>query len=189
MSEPAWAALSTRTGFRPDARFNGPDVPAAPRSLSDALERARAEGYSAGFAEAEAIADARIAAALAARERIELAFARLAADQEETLRMRLHGVIEALCHSVLAAGATGSAPLAGRIARASAMLARADDDRVLRLHPDDLALLDGALPPDLPVVPDPGLTPGSLRIETSQGGVEDGPEQWRLQLSEALALC
>ena len=69
------------------------------------------------------------------------------------------------------------------------MLARADDERVLRLHPDDLALIAGQLPEGLPVLADPVLERGGLRVETSNGGVEDGPEQWRRAIAEALSAC
>jgi flagellar assembly protein FliH len=69
------------------------------------------------------------------------------------------------------------------------MLARADDDRVLRLHPDDINILGDTLPSALRVESDPALSPGTVRIETAQGGVEDGPVQWRQALAEALARC
>jgi len=69
------------------------------------------------------------------------------------------------------------------------MLARADDAAVLRLHPDDLALIVARLPAGLPVEPDPALERGALRLEGSAGGVEDGPAQWRRALAEALGPC
>jgi flagellar assembly protein FliH len=59
---------------------------------------------------------------------------------------------------------------------------------VLRLHPDDIALLGKGLG-DYPVEPDAGLLPGSLRIEGANGGVCDGPEIWQRGLSEALSQC
>ena len=79
--------------------------------------------------------------------------------------------------------------LAVRAQRAAAMLARADDERVLRLHPADLKLVALRLPEGLAVLEDPALERGALRIESSSGGVEDGPEHWRRAIAEAVALC
>ena len=73
--------------------------------------------------------------------------------------------------------------------RAAAMLARADDDRVLRLHPEDIRLIGKRLPEGLEVVPDPALERGALRVETASGGVEDGPSHWRRAIAEALSQC
>jgi flagellar assembly protein FliH len=33
------------------------------------------------------------------------------------------------------------------------------------------------------------LERGALRVEAANGGVEDGPAQWRQAIAEALALC
>jgi flagellar assembly protein FliH len=69
------------------------------------------------------------------------------------------------------------------------MLARADDERVLRLHPDDFALIGKALPDELEVRSDPALERGALRLESVNGGVEDGPAHWRRAIAEAIAQC
>jgi flagellar assembly protein FliH len=69
------------------------------------------------------------------------------------------------------------------------MLARADDDKVLRLNPEDHALVANQLPEMLDVQDDPALERGALRIETQAGGVEDGPAHWRRAIAEALAQC
>ena len=52
-----------------------------------------------------------------------------------------------------------------------------------------LALIAPLLPADWTFTPDPALDRGALRIENGDGGVEDGPEQWRLAVLEALRLC
>ena len=72
---------------------------------------------------------------------------------------------------------------------AVAMLARADDDRMIRLNPDDLALVGPRLSAEWQVQPDPALPRGSLRVETASCGVEDGPDQWRRAIAEALHQC
>uniref|UniRef100_UPI002601EB82 FliH/SctL family protein n=1 Tax=Novosphingobium sp. TaxID=1874826 RepID=UPI002601EB82 len=79
--------------------------------------------------------------------------------------------------------------LARRVEIAAGMLARAADERVIRLHPEDLALVGARLPEDWHFEPDPGLERGALRVEGAAGGVEDGPAIWLRALSEALAAC
>ena len=189
MSELPFAALADTRGFRPDQRFLERGVVPTRSAPADPLAEAHALGYAAGAAEADAAAAARIAAALAGREAIELALTGASAACEEALRQRLHATVAALCGEVFAVAARDPEALTKRIAAASALLARADDGRVLRLHPGDIALLGGALPEGLPVEPDPALTPGSLRIEGAHGGVADGPELWQRSLAEALAQC
>ena len=194
MSSLPLAALAQGSGFARDARFaERAAAPAPPPPVEpdpgDPLAQAWADGFAAGEAEAHAAADARRAAEDAARGRLELSFARLDADLTERLRDRLHATVQALCEATLAPLALDPALLAHRAERAAAMLARAEDDRVLRLHPDDLALIAGQLPAGTPASPDPQLERGTLRIETSQGGVEDGPEHWRRAIAEALARC
>ncbi len=76
-----------------------------------------------------------------------------------------------------------------RIDKAVSMLARADDDRVIRLHPDDLALIGPRLAAEWDVQADPALERGALRVESGNGGVEDGPEQWRRAIAEAFHQC
>ncbi len=188
MSSLPLAALGSGSGFASDPRFATPAPP--PRDqLADPIAAAWAEGHAAGLAEAMAEAAERNAADAAARAQIELALARLDSTQQEVLRQRLVDTVTALCNAALAPLAIDPVVLAERAARAAAMLARADDSAVLRLHPDDLALIADRLPADLPTQPDPALERGSLRLEGQAGGVEDGPGQWRRALAEALGPC
>ena len=50
-------------------------------------------------------------------------------------------------------------------------------------------LVGKRLPEGLDVLPDPALERGALRVETQNGGVEDGPAHWRAAIAEALASC
>ena len=76
--------------------------------------------------------------------------------------------------------------LARRAATCAAMFNRAGDERVIRLHPEDLALVHDRLPDAWHCEPDPQLERGAIRIECGTGGVEDGPAQWRAALTDAL---
>jgi flagellar assembly protein FliH len=186
-------ALSGPGGFRSDSRFAPPAEAHPPAAVvhepEDPLAVAFAEGYAAGAAKAQANAEYQANEIATAREALNLSFDRLDKELEEELRLRLRDTVVALCESAIAPLALDQEALLTRVQRAVAMLARADDDRVIRLHPDDLVLISPQLAADWEVLPDPTLERGALRIETSSGGVEDGPEQWRLAIAEALHQC
>jgi len=191
MSRVSLADLGPGGAFARDHRFGEPGLapPPPPSEPEDPVGRAWNEGYAAGEAAANAAAEAQAAEAEAARAKIEIALARLNAEQQEALRLRLIETVTLLCEAALAPLALDPDALAARAARAAAMLARSDDYRVLRLHPEDLALIAARLPESLPCEPDPALERGALRIETQGGGVEDGPGTWRRAIAEALGLC
>lgn len=190
MSRLPVAELAGSIGFACDPRFadavQGASAQAAP---GDPLAHAYDEGRTAGLAQAHQTAQLAAAAEQVGRARIELALARLDGELIEQLRQKLCATVTALCEVSLAPLALDPALLAKRVSRAAAMLARADDDRVLRLHPDDFKLIAGRLPEGLAVLEDPALERGALRLESSSGGVEDGPEHWRRAIAEAVAAC
>lgn len=187
MSSLPFAELAARSGFVSDPRFAG--IPAVAPEAGDPLAAAWRDGHAAGYAEAETAAREQALAEDAARTRIELSLARLDGDCTEDLHRKLLETVEALCEAALAPLARDRDALAARVERAAAMLARADDERVLHLHPDDLALVASRLPPGLEVRPDPALEPGALRLEGGAGGIEDGPGHWHRAIIEALGQC
>lgn len=155
----------------------------------DPETRAFSAGYAQGAADAEAALREAFAQQDAARAKIEIAFGSLDAALTRELEARLRDTVLALCAPLLGEYAADQDALAARVKTAAAMLARAADERVIRLHPEDLALLAARLPEDWYFEPDPALDRGALRIEGSAGGVEDGPTTWASTLSEALASC
>lgn len=187
----SYAALAESSGFRSDARFAATEEPAPlpEAEPDDPLAVSWAEGYMAGTEQAQADAAKQAAAEIAAREALSLGITRLTREMEELLRQRLRDTIAALCETALAPLALDEAALMRRIERAVAMFARADDERVIRLNPEDLALVSAEFRDDWHVVPDPALERGGLRVESASGGVEDGPAQWRVELAEALQQC
>lgn len=187
------SALSgiTQSGFARDMRFaSGEALAVVPgETPPDPVALAFAEGLAAGAAQAYAEAEAAERAAAEARARLTFSFARLDADLAEQLRDKLHETVIALCEATLQPLALDAGALARRVETAVGMFVRADDERVIRLHPDDLTLVAGQLPADWTFVPDPALERGALRVETANGGMEDGPAQWRIAITEALRLC
>ena len=180
-------------GFSRDPRFSPlfacstPDDAARsePDPVADAYRRGLAEGRS----EAEAAAAELERVREAERAAIELAFARFDCSSAAALRERLRLTVLALCEETILPLALDADGLAARIAKATSMLQRVQDERRVRLHPDDLALVEKRVPADLTIVPDPSVERGALRIETDDGGIEDGPAQWRRILAEAFREC
>ena len=182
-------------GFLGDPRFAArqtappPPPPEPLPQAPDPIVAAHAAGYDQGIAEARAEAEAASAARESAWAALTVAAARLDAEQTRALADRLRETVIGLCETALAGAALDPATLARRVEAAAAMLARADDDRVIRLHPDDLELIQPRLPGEWAFSPDPLLPRGALRVEGRHGGVEDGPEQWHAALTEALREC
>jgi flagellar assembly protein FliH len=186
-------ALSGRglSAFSRDMRFAAAE--AAPNGMGEAppdpVAMAFAEGHAAGIAQARGESEAAEIAAATGRGLLNFSFARLDAELAEQLRDKLHETVVALCETTLQPLALDPKALARRVETAVSMFVRADDERVIRLHPDDLTLVVSQLPADWTFVADPALERGALRVETANGGMEDGPAQWRLAIVEALRLC
>jgi len=182
------AALGARSsGFARDIRFGLAIV--EPEAPFDAVTDAFARGYAQGAEEGANAAHTQIATEDAARHRIETALARMDAAETEAFAARLKDTALALCQAVLGEAAIAPANLAARVETAAALFNRATDERVIRMHPEDLALVHGRLPETWHCEPDPTAERGAVRIETANGGVEDGPAQWRAALDEALRAC
>jgi flagellar assembly protein FliH len=181
-------------GFAADRRFSLVPADAVPLAVlaEPAIDPAEA-AFAAGRAQGrlEAMEDARREEADrdAARAQIELAFARMNTQALAELRDRLRQTVLALCEDAIAPLALDPAALALRVERATGLLRRAQDEKRVLLHPDDFALVAARLPAGLDCAPDPGVERGGLRIETPDGGVEDGPGQWRRILAEAFREC
>lgn len=186
-------ALAQPAAFRPNTRFGAlsdimmphPDVTAAAEA-TDLLADTYSRGFSEGHAQASDEAASRMLADDRAREALVLSFARLDATMTEDLRLRLRDTVAALCEVALGPLALDETALMNRIERAISMLSRADDERVVRLHPADIELVSPRLHADWTVQSDPSLERGTVRVDTANGGVEDGPAAWRLAINEAL---
>lgn len=197
----SFGAPSGGSGFRSDARFVSfgagagaghvvPEPQPEPHfEAEDPVTVAFAEGYAAGAAEAQALAAQQAAIDAEAAQGLALAFARLDGELAEELRQKLRTTVAALCEAALAPLAIDENALISRIERAVALFSRADDERVIRLHPEDIALISQRFAEEWHVVPDGSLERGAIRVETATGGVEDSPELWRRAIDEAMRQC
>ncbi|TXC72438.1 flagellar biosynthesis protein FliH [Sphingomonas ginsenosidivorax] len=170
----------------PTAGWDPMDAGAEPSAYIDPIAAAHADGYAEGFAAATAAAQAdavrnqafgtALAAALGSGERIDRE--RVAEQLRQTV-MHLVGKL---------VGEIGISPelLATRIEAASDLLADKSESALLRVHPDDVPLLEGHLPKTIFPVGDAGLARGSFVLESASTIVEDGPESWLEQLTSAI---
>jgi flagellar assembly protein FliH len=152
----------------------------------DPIATAHAAGYaegiaaalaeSSGTAERDAALLATLGEALRANDRL---------DRDKMARQLRQTVLFLVTKLV---GEIGVAPdlLAGRIESASEMLADAAESAILRVHPDDVAILDGKLPRAVFAVGDASVARGAFVLESASTIVEDGPELWLEQLAQAI---
>jgi flagellar assembly protein FliH len=193
------SGLGGGSGFRASSRFADwqpvtmlePEVvePIRLEPEVDPVSDAFMKGYTQGLEAARAEAASAVSDDALAMNKLALSFARLDGELEEQLRQRLRDTVAALCEAMIAPLAIDEDMLMRRITTAASMLARADDDRVIRIHPSDLELLAPRLHADWDVQPDASLERGAVRVESNNGGVEDGPATWRRAIAEALHQC
>jgi len=178
---PADPASNPTAGWDPFAATAEPS-PGFADPISAAHARGLAEGRAAALAEMgegegrDAALFAQLADALKADDRF---------DRAELARRMRQTVLFLVTRLV---GEVGIAPdlLATRIEAATDMLADAAESAMLRVHPDDVALLDGKLPKTVFAVGDAAVARGSFVLESASTIVEDGPDSWLEQLAQAI---
>jgi flagellar assembly protein FliH len=149
-----------------------------------------AAAHEAGFAEGRAAALAEVEEARAREsallEQVSQALAGGAHFDRERMAGHLRQTVLHLVRRMV--GESGVAPdiLAARIAAAVDLLADNAESALLRLHPDDVPLVEGRLPVSTFAVGDPHVARGSFVIESASTIVEDGPEIWLDQLAQAI---
>lgn len=152
----------------------------------DPLEQARADGFAAGMATAERMAAERGEVDAQALARIAAALDAASGFDRDALAERLRQTVMALVSCLVNESGVDAALLQQRVSAAAGLLADSAEAAVLRLNPEDQALIDGHGPPGLTLIPDPAIERGGFRIETRNTSVEDGPTAWLAQLAAAL---
>jgi flagellar assembly protein FliH len=186
-------AEPTATHFSPADRSANPthgwdplNCDAGSNAYLDPLVEAHAAGYAEGMAAAAAELQA-------SGDRDRALIAQLAQGlsagghiDRESLAERLRATVLSLATRIV--GEVGIAPdvLAGRITAATDCLADATESAMLRVHPDDVALLDGRLPRTVFAIGDTTLARGSFVLESASTVVEEGPAEWLEQLATAI---
>ncbi|MEG3163447.1 FliH/SctL family protein [Sphingomonas sp. PB2P19] len=170
----------------PTAGWNPLDAAAAQTPFIDPLTAAHAAGYAEGLAAAAEAARAEVDRDRAFGAAIAEAIGSGGRIDRERIAEQLRQTVMSLVGKLV--GEVGISPelLASRITTASDLLADKTESALLRVHPDDVALLEGHLPTAIFAVGDPGLERGSFVLESASTIVEDGPELWLEQLTLAM---
>ena len=165
-------------GTNPTAGWN----PLEARSTVDPIETAHAAGYAAGLSAArrEEMRDSDLIAALAAQ------LATGGHVDRDRIAEQLRRTVLLLVEKLVGEVGISAEKLAERIEGAVDLLADAAESAMLRVHPDDVALLAGHLPPTIFAVGDAGIARGGFVLESASTIVEDGPSHWFDQLAVAI---
>lgn len=169
----------------PTAGWDPLDAGAPHSAFVDPIEAAHAAGYAEGLAAAAAAtqaANGRDAALLAG---IGSAIGDGRIDRE-AMAEQLRRTVLMLVTRIIGDVGVEAERLAARVEVAADMLADAAESAMLRVHPDDVALLEGRLPATIFPVGDPNISRGSFVLESASTVVEDGPNLWIEQLAAAI---
>ncbi|TPG41291.1 flagellar biosynthesis protein FliH [Sphingomonas koreensis] len=193
---PADAQANPTEGWDPFAAANADQPPAGASSFIDPIKAAHDMGYAEGIAHDMGYAEGMVAGQAAAAEaqaRDRALFEGLATalraggqlDREKMAGQLRQTVLHLVRRLV---GEVGIAPdlLAKRITVAAEMLADSAESALLHVHPDDVPLLDGKLPKTIFAAGDASVVRGSFVLESASTIVEDGPELWLEQLTQAI---
>jgi len=147
-----------------------------------------ADPYALGLAEGQLLAEAAFA-----EERRRLLVLVAAANalqpiEPEAVRTLICEAVNRLVREIVGATPVDADHLHRQVEEASELAGTTGTARVLRLSPQDVALLEGA-GIKLPIVPDAALTPGTLRVETDGCTVEHGRDVQLEALSLQLGLA
>lgn len=158
----------------------------APATFSDPIADAHAQGFAEGRAAALAEAEQAREREMALLQQVSDALAAGAHFDRERMAGQLRQTVLHLVTKLV--GEVGIAPdiLAGRIQAATEMLAESAESALIRVHPDDVALLEGKLPRSILPVGDPHIARGGFIVESASTIVEDGPDLWLEQLAYAI---
>lgn len=155
-------------------------------SFVDPIETARAAGFSEGMAHAQALAREAGERNLALIEAVSRALKDAGRIDRDAIAQQLRETVLTLVTKLV--GEVGIAPerLAERITAAVDLIAESAESAILRVHPDDVALLKDRLPATVFPVGDAGVERGGFVIESASTIVEGGPNLWLDQLAHAI---
>jgi len=183
---PADRGSNPTEGWDPLAAAEEDSKPAGASSFIDPIKAAHEMGYAEGKA-----AGLTEAAANGARDRalIEEITAELRAagqiDRERVAGQLRQTVMLLVSRLIGETGVDGDL-LAKRVTAATEMLADTAESALLRVNPDDLALIEGRLPKTVFAAGDATVERGSFVLESASTIIEDGPDLWLEQLSQAI---
>lgn len=147
-------------------------APAAPAAID--AESIQADIFAEGFEAGRRTVELEIAAERDAIARLAETLEVLRPQPTQALAVLIAGAVERLVSQIVGDAPVDAELLRERAEAAAAMIGEDTDAARLRLHPDDVPLLELARIP-VARVADPSLPRGSIMLETGEGWIEDGP--------------
>jgi flagellar assembly protein FliH len=138
------------------------------------IEALREEAYAQGFEDGRHSAEQDVAEQQAALARLLASLDVLRPEPTNALALLLAETVDRLVRQIVGSVEIDGALLTARAEAAASLIGAETEPARLRVHPDDLPLLDGASIP-VETIGDPHLTRGSIVLETGTGWIEDGP--------------
>ncbi|WP_253344168.1 FliH/SctL family protein [Sphingobium sp. OAS761] len=144
-------------------------------SMNDILEQERMEAFTQGFDEGCRVTAEAGAAEADARMRLAEALELLVPAPSGMLSTMLSATVVRLVEQIVGEVEIDIERLVQRCDTVAAFIEDNHDKSALHLHPDDIALLEGEAI-GVRLVADTSMHRGCVRLETSEGWVEDGPD-------------
>ncbi|MBB4642470.1 FliH/SctL family protein [Rhizorhapis suberifaciens] len=180
----SWGDIDPQDSFRPlygldeigftplDSSFLDAEQPAVEEP---SVEQLTGEAFAQGFDEGVRVARAEIEADRAAHLRLALALEQLQPQSSGALSALLSTAVLRLVRQIAGEVEVDADLLEKRCLAIAECVEAEIGQPALFLHPDDIELMRSK---NLPVrlLPDEEMLRGSVRLETSEGWVEDGPE-------------
>ncbi len=155
---------------------------------SHAEVEAQFDNFEMGYAAGQLDAEGRFATERQAFLHLIANIEALQPEPSEELGHLIAETVAALTAQIVGQVAVDLDTLHVRATEAANLIRDCDAARVMRLHPDDIALLaDVSLP--LSLEPDAGLDRGSVRIDCSSGWIETGTSHYLHTLRTQLGLA
>lgn len=186
---PVGHAASAPRHFSPDPNV----AKATPATLQpgedDPIRMAWKAGFEDGIATEKRVALEMRGEDLDALNHMRDQVRQIGAAGMQMLESRIRETVISLCRQVIDECPISAEKLSERVQAAVRMLAGSHDEKTIEVSPQDQRLLAGMLPAEWIVTGNPALARGALRVVTPGGGVEDGPDHWKLALEEAIRTC
>lgn len=165
------------TSFQPNS--TGADLVDAadepqPEAAAPDLESIQADAFAQGFDAGRKTVEMEMAAERDAVARLAENLQSLQPQPTNALAVLMAEAVERLVRQIVGNVEVDREALQERAERAAAMIGEDNDPARLRLHPDDMPLMEGARI-DLALIADPTLQRGTILLETGEGWIEDGP--------------
>jgi flagellar assembly protein FliH len=187
---PPWVRQGDVQQFRPWAMESGTMVSAAshpdhdPIRIHDAADL-QAAAFAQGFEEGRRAVEEMVAEERTAIAQLAASLEVLKPQPSQALAMLLSETVERLVRQIMGTVEIDRDTLLDRAQKAAELIGEEAGPMRMRLHPDDLELLSNASI-DTPLLADNSLLRGTIRLETDEGWIEDGPEARLERLRAAL---